>query len=219
VRQQRDQVAAVEQCQPRVRYGGVHVYGRLDGGDAVGASVDDQRRRFDLAEAGGAVEPRRGQELGPERVTGLRVPAAQAGQPGNRHADPDPPAAARRARARGDEHEVVHQVGIVHGQRHRDAAAHRDAKHVRARHPQLGERSREVGGHLLDRVGARRLRGPADAPVVHGDDPVPGGEGLDQRLHLGHGQAEAADDHQRIAVAVRFVVQLDVAYQERRHAR
>ena len=211
-------MAAVEQRQSRAGDGSVHLPGHRDGRDAVSAPVHDQRGLGDLAQPAGAVEPASGLELRVEGITRLRVLAAQAGQPRKGHAGPDPPAARGRARPGGDEHQVIDEFRVVQRQRHGDATAHRDAEHVSARHANPGKQPGDVGGHLLDRVGSGRLRRPARPPVVHGDDPVPGGQRLDQRPHLRHRQAQAADDHQRVARAVRFVIQLDVVDLEQRHA-
>jgi glycerophosphoryl diester phosphodiesterase len=219
VRQQRQVVAAGQLRPLRAGYAVEQLLRQLGRRDAVRVAVHDQRALGNLRQPAGHVEPADRLELGLNRGPGLRVVAAQQRQPGQRHAQPDPPAARARPGPGGHQHQVVHQVRVVKRERQRDPAAHRDAEYVGAGQAELGGKPGQVGGHLLDGVRAGGPGRPARTAVVGRDHPVAGrGEGLDQRLDLRHGQPEAADEQQRGAGAVHLVVQLDAVGGQLRHA-
>jgi class 3 adenylate cyclase len=150
--------------------------------------------------------------LGPDRMAGLPVMAAQHGQVSHHHPRPHEPSPAGRARAGSDQHKPVHPLGPVQRQGHGDAPAQRDPGQVRTGQVQPVHQARDVGGHLFDRVRPWGLGRAARASVVDRDHPEPRCQRTRQHAHLRHIQAEAAQRHQRGTRTVRLVVQLDVIH-------
>ena len=123
----------------------------------------------------------------------LTVTAAQHGEVSHQHPGPHQPPRPRRTRAGGNQDEPVHPPRPGERQGHRDPPAHRDAEQVSAGQIQPVHQARDVGGHLLDRVRARRFRRAARASVVDRDDTEPVGQRPDQHAHLRHIQAKTAE--------------------------
>src|SRR5439155_12608872 len=93
----------------------------------------------------------------------------------------------------------------------------RRADAVRARDLERLEDARRVVGHFVDRVRARRLRAPADAPVVERDGAVAAGKIGDLEQPRARVGGEPHDEEERVAAPLLLVVELDRADFRRAH--